>query len=80
MQFVDKGAKAPEVPVRHDLDEWIAADIEQPGLADAPKAFPLSRAGQRRYSTLTEWALSPLAVEQMLKCRVADQNIIHSRA
>ena len=66
--------------MRHDLDEWIAAEVERAGLVDAPKAFPLSRACQRRYSPLTEWAHSPLAVKQMLKCRVADQNIIHSRA
>lgn len=63
MQFPDKGAKAPEIPVRHDLDKWIATDIERAGLADAVKAFPLSRAGQRCYRPLTEWARSPLAEE-----------------
>ena len=35
MQFSDKGAKAPEITVRHDLDEWITADVERAGLARA---------------------------------------------
>ena len=57
--------------MRHDLDEWIAAYIEGTGLREVPKAAPLFRAGERRYSPLTERALSPLTVQQMLKRRLA---------
>ena len=69
LQFAEKGGKVREIPVRHDLDEWIAAYIQGAVLTDAPKASPLYRAGERRYSPLTERALSPLAAEQMLKRR-----------
>ena len=68
--FAEKGGKAREVPVRHDLDEWISAYLEGAGLEDAPQASPLYRAGQRRSSPLTDRAMSPLAVQQMLKRRL----------
>ena len=70
LQFSGKGGKSREIPVRHDLDEWIAAYLEGAGLTDAPQSSPLFRAGERRYSPPTERALSPLAVEQMLKRRL----------
>ena len=70
LQFSEKGGKSREIPVRHDLDEWIAAYFEGAGLTEAPKASPLFRAGRRRRSPLTERAMSPLAVQLMLKRRL----------
>lgn len=70
LQFAEKGGKSREIPVRHDLDEWVAAYLEGCGLTDAPKASPLFRAGQRRSSPLTERAMSPLAIQLMLKRRL----------
>ena len=70
LQFSEKGGKSREIPVRHDLDEWIAAYLEGGGLTDAPQASPLYRAGQRRGSPLTDRAMSPLAVQLMLKRRL----------
>ena len=70
LQFSEKGGKTREIPVRHDLDEWIAAYLEGAELTDAPKGSALFRAGQRRGSPLTERAMSPLAVQLMLKRRL----------
>ena len=70
LQFSEKGGKSREIPVRHDLDEWIAAYLEGAGLTDAPQASPLFRAGERRSSPLTDRAMSPLAVQLMLKRRL----------
>ena len=70
LQFSERGGKAREILVRHNLDDWTAAYLERASLADAPKASPLFRAGQRRGSPLTEWAMSPLAVQLMLKRRL----------
>ena len=70
LQFAEKGGKSREIPVRHDLDEWIAAYIEGAGLTKEPQASPLFRVGQRRSSPLTDRAMSPLAVQQMLKRRL----------
>ena len=47
LQFAEKGGKAREILVRHDLDEWIATYLDGAGLTDAPQASPLFRAGQR---------------------------------
>ena len=71
LQFSEKGGKSREIPVRHDLDEWIAAYLEGAGLTDAPQSSPLFRAGERRSSLLTDRAMSPPAVQQMLKRRMA---------
>ena len=70
LQFAEKGGKAREIPVRHDLDEWIVAYLEGCGLTDAPQASPLFRAGKRRGSPLTGRAMSPLPVQLMLKRRL----------
>ena len=70
LQFAEKGGKAREIPVRHDLDEWISAYLEGAGLEDAPQASPLYRSGQRRASPLTDRAMSPHAVRRMLKRRL----------
>ena len=48
----------------------IAAYLEGAGLAEAPKASALFRAGQRRGSPLTDRAMLPLAVQLMLKRRL----------
>ena len=58
------------MPVRHDLDEWIAAYVDGAGLAEAPKGSALFRAGERRGSPLTDRAMSPLAVQLMLMGRL----------
>ncbi len=71
LQFSEKGGKSREIPVRHDLDEWIAAYLEGAGLTDAPQSSPLFRAGERRSSLLTDRAMSPPAVQRMLKRRMA---------
>ena len=70
LQFAEKGVESREIPVRHDLDEWIAAYFKGAGLTDAPKGSWLFRAGVRRGSPLTERAISPLAVQLMLKRRL----------
>ena len=39
LQFAEKGGKSREIPVRHDLDEWIAAYTSE-GLASAKRPRP----------------------------------------
>ncbi len=68
--FTEKGGKAREVPVRHDLDAWLTAYIEGAGLEEAPKGSMMFRAGQSRHGTLTDRPMSPHAVRRMLKRRL----------
>ena len=41
LRFAEKGGKQREIPVRHDLDAWIAAYLEAGGIDLSPKAAPL---------------------------------------
>ena len=70
LRFVEKGGKAREIPVRHDLDKWLTAYIQAARIGQDPKASPLFRAGQSRRSPLTDRPLSPHAVRRMLKRRL----------
>ena len=40
LRFLEKGGKQREIPVRHDLDEWIAAYLEAGCIDLSPKAAP----------------------------------------
>ena len=44
MRFREKGGKQREIPVRHDLDVWIAAYLEAGRIDLSQKAAPLFRA------------------------------------
>ena len=43
----EKGGKQREIPVRHDLDAWIAAYLEAGGIDLSPKAAPLFLTAER---------------------------------
>ena len=45
LQFAEKGGKVREIPVRHDLDVWIAAYIKGAALRQTPKRSALFRTG-----------------------------------
>ena len=47
LRFREKGGKQREIPVRHDLDEWIAAYLEAGCIDLSPKAAPLFLAAER---------------------------------
>ena len=55
------------IPVRHDLDEWLAVDLGGDGLTEASKDSVLFRATQTRGRSLTDRPQSPQAVERTLK-------------
>ena len=47
LRFREKGGKQREIPVRHDLDEWIAAYLEAGGIDLSSKDAPLFLAAER---------------------------------
>ena len=47
LRFREKGGKQREIPVRHDLDEWIAAYLEAGQIDLSLKATPLFLAADR---------------------------------
>ena len=47
LRFAEKGGKQWEIPVRHDLDEWLAAYLEAERIDLSQKAAPLFLAAER---------------------------------
>ena len=69
LRFAEKGGKQREIPVRHDLDEWIAAYLEAGGIDLSPKAAPRWGLG------LTDRPMTTHGVRQMLKRRLKDAGL-----
>jgi hypothetical protein len=54
-----KGGKSREIPVRHDLQELIAAYIDAAGLRDAPRDTPLFQSALKKQRRLTGRGTEP---------------------
>ena len=59
-----------EIPVRHDLDEWISAYLEANRVDLSQKATPLFLAAERWGLGLTDRAMTAHRVRRMLKRRL----------
>ena len=70
LRFSEKGGKQREIPVRHDLDEWISAYLEAGQFKTDPKDAPLFRGSWKNQRRLTARALTPHAIRRMLKRRL----------
>ncbi len=70
LRFAEKGGKQREIPVRHDLDGWIAAYLEAGRIELARKAAPLFRAADRWGLGLVDRAMTAHGVRRMLKRRL----------
>ena len=73
--FVEKGGKHRTIPVRQDLEEWIAAYIEAAGIADDHKNAPLFRSAYYRCRRLTERGVSDHTIRMIVKRRLADAGL-----
>ena len=75
LRFAEKGGKQREIPVRHDLDEWIAAYLEAAGIGQDPKGAPLFRAADRWGLRLVDRAMTAHGVRRMLKRRLREAGL-----
>lgn len=75
LRFTEKGGKSREIPVRHDLQQIIAAYIEAAGLASAPKDAPLFRAAIGKTGKLADTAIHVNDVCRMMKRRLKDTSL-----
>jgi site-specific recombinase XerD len=69
LRFQEKGGKSREIPVRHDLQQYLADYINAAGLADAPSSSPLFRTAVRKEKRLTKTAMTPHNMCRMVKRR-----------
>ena len=75
LRFAEKGGKEREVPVRHDLDEWIAAYLEAAEIGQDSKDAPLFRTAHYRQRRLRDQGMSAHAMRRMLKRRLKDTGL-----
>ena len=70
-RFREKNGKEREIPVRHDLDQWIDEYLQAAGIAGDPPDSPLWRQAPTRWGALTTRRLRTSGVRAMLKTRLA---------
>lgn len=70
LHFTEKGGKSREIPVRHDLEQWISAYLDGAGLHAAPKETPLFRSALGRTGQLGSTRLPVNDVCRMMKRRL----------
>jgi integrase len=73
LQFTDKGGKAREIPVRHDLQGFISQYLDAAG--PAPSDTPLFRTAIRRTGQLTENGMTAGDMGRMVKRRMRDAGL-----
>jgi len=74
-RFMEKGGKEREIPVRRDLERYIAAYMQAGGLVDAPKDTPLFRSTTATSKRLNDRGMSAGDMGQMLKRRLKDAGL-----
>src|SRR5665213_3225376 len=75
LRFAEKGGKSREIPIRHDLQEFILAYLatipDWQHIGDAP----LFRTAIRRTGSLTSLAMNNIDICRMIKRRLADAGL-----
>ena len=71
----EKGGKARQIPVRHDLQTYYEEYFVAAGLSDAPEESPLFRSTVRKTKVLTENAMTDNDILRMVKRRLKDAKL-----
>ena len=75
LRFSEKGGKSRSIPVRHDLQMYLLAYLEQFDATAAPKDAPLFRSIAGRTGHLTEKPIRNIDVCRMMKRRLRDAGL-----
>jgi len=70
LRFTEKGGKSREIPVRHDLQQFINEYLTAGGLEYSEKSTPLFRTTVRRTKTLTPNGMTAGDMARMMKRRL----------
>ena len=70
LRFAEKGGKSREIPVRHDLQQFISAYLATGGMEHAEKSMPLFRTTIRRTKKLTQNPMTAGDMARMVKRRM----------
>lgn len=75
LRFAEKGGKSREIPVRHDLRQFILDYLATGGLEYSDKATPLFRSTIRRTRQLTRIGATANDIHRMVKRRLRDAGL-----
>jgi integrase/recombinase XerD len=75
LKFAEKGGKAREIPVRHDLEQYLMAWLDAAGLRGAAKDSPLFRSAIGKTRQLNARAPTAGDLNRMLKRRFKDAGL-----
>lgn len=75
LRFTEKGGKFREIPVRHDLRQFMASYLANADIASAAPDAPLFRTTVCRTKRLTEHAMSAGDMGRMFKRRMRDAGL-----
>lgn len=75
LRFTEKRGKSREIPVRHDLRQFIKDYLESGGLDCADQATPLFRTTIRRTKRLTQNGMTAGDMARMVKRRMRDAGL-----
>jgi integrase len=71
LRFTEKSGKSREIPVRHDLEQFLFEHIQAAEITEGP----LFRTANRKMKTLTKNALTGIDVCRMMKRRLKDAGL-----
>jgi site-specific recombinase XerD len=75
LRFTEKGGKSREIPVRHDLQQFMTSYLAAAGAASAPPDAQLFRTAIRRTKRLTDSPMTAGDIGRMVKRRMRDANL-----
>lgn len=75
LRFHEKGGKVREIPVRHDLQQFLQAYLDGSGLMRAESGAPLFRSAVRRTRRLTTRLMTADDMARMLKRRLREAGL-----
>ena len=75
LRFREKGGKDREIPVRHDLEEWLHEYVQVAAIGEENHSTPLFRSAEKNRPALTGKPFSAHLVRQMLKRRLEDAGL-----
>lgn len=75
LHMEEKGGKLRQIPVRHDLEQTVAAYLRAADLNNAAKDSPLFRTAYRKTGRLTNNAMDVIDICRMVKRRLKDAGL-----
>jgi integrase/recombinase XerD len=75
LRFTEKGGKSREIPVRHDLQQFLSSYAAAAGIVSAPLDSPLFRTAIRRTKRLSERPMTAGDMGRMVKRRMRDAGL-----